>query len=125
MGFSRGHLSRVMIALYNGKQLEIINDFIYLDVVLRRTCNLKKAKQCQTDKATKALYEILKLGQVHNLSINCQLDLFDKICEVWRYRNNEILERVQFKFCKLKSKATTPSSKIYGELRTYPIEIKG
>ena len=46
-------------------------------------------------------------------------------CEVWGYGNNEILERVQLKFCKLllKSKATTPSSKIYGELGRYPMEI--
>jgi hypothetical protein len=43
----------------------------------------------------------------------------------WGYGNNEILERVQIKFCKLllKSKTTTPSSMIYGELGRYPIEI--
>ena len=71
--------------------------------------------------------------RVHNLSISCQLDLFDKMvkpillfgCEVWGYRNNEILERVHLKFCKLllKLKATTPSSMVYGELGRYQIEI--
>jgi hypothetical protein len=79
MVFSRGQLPRVMIFLYNGKQLEIVKDFNYLGVVLTRTGNLKKAKQCQIDKATKALYEVLKLGRVHNLSISCLLDLFDKM----------------------------------------------
>jgi hypothetical protein len=46
-------------------------------------------------------------------------------CEVWGYGNNEMLERVQLKFCKLllKSKATTHSSMIYGELGRYPMEI--
>jgi hypothetical protein len=29
-------------------------------------------------KATKALYEALTKGRVHNLSIKCQYDLFDK-----------------------------------------------
>jgi hypothetical protein len=45
-------------------------------------------------------------------------------CEIWRYGNNEILERVQLTFCKLllKSKAKTHSSMIYGELGTYPID---
>ena len=80
MIFTRGQLPRVMNFLYNGKQLEIVNDFNYLGaVVLTRTDNFKKVKQCQIDKATKALYEVLKLGRVHNLSINCQLDIFDKM----------------------------------------------
>jgi hypothetical protein len=79
MVFSRGQLPKVMIFLYNRKQLEIVKDFNYLGVVLTRTGNLKKAKQCQIDKATKALYEVLKLGRVHNLSISCLLDLFDKM----------------------------------------------
>ena len=50
------------------------------------------------------MYEVLKKGRKHNLSISCQLDLFDKLvksiflygCEVWGFGNNEILERVQF-----------------------------
>jgi hypothetical protein len=33
MVFSRGQLPRVMIFLYNGKQLEIVKDFNYLGVV--------------------------------------------------------------------------------------------
>jgi hypothetical protein len=64
LGFSRGKLPSIFICLYmsNGNQLKIINDFYYLGVVLTRTFNCKKAKQCQIDKATKALYEILKLS---------------------------------------------------------------
>ena len=31
------------------------------------------------EKAKKALYEVLKRGKLHNLSIQCHLDLFDKI----------------------------------------------
>ena len=77
--------------MYNGKQLEILNDFNNLGVVLTRTGDLKKVKQCQIDKAVKALYEVFKLGRVYNLSINCQLDVFDKMvkpillygCEIW------------------------------------------
>jgi hypothetical protein len=72
MGYSRGQLPRVMIFTYNGKQLEIINDFNYLDVLLTRTCNFIKAKQCQIAKSTKALYEVLKLGKVQHVSISCQ-----------------------------------------------------
>ena len=55
MIFSRGQLPRVMNCLYNGKQLEIVNYFNYLGVILTRTGNHKKAEQCQRDKATNAL----------------------------------------------------------------------
>jgi hypothetical protein len=47
------------------------------------------------DKGTKAMYGILKRGEFHNLSISCQLDLFDKVvkpillygCELWGLSN--------------------------------------
>ena len=61
------------------------------------------------EKATKALYEVLKRGRLHNLSIQCHLDLFDKIvqpillygCEVWGFSNFAAIERIHLKFCKL------------------------
>jgi hypothetical protein len=28
------------------------------------------------------MYEVLKLGRIHSLSINCQLDLFDKMVKL-------------------------------------------
>jgi hypothetical protein len=37
------------------------------------------AKKAQVEKATKAMFEVLKRGKIHNLSIQCQLDLFDKL----------------------------------------------
>jgi hypothetical protein len=55
------------------------------------------AKKAQVEKATKAMFEVLKRGKVHNLSIQCQLDLFDKIikpillygCEVWGFFHSQ------------------------------------
>ena len=67
------------------------------------------------------------------LSISCQLDLFDKLvkpillygCEIWGSGNNDILEKVHLKFCKiiLHLKATTPNCMVYGELGRYPLDI--
>ena len=53
------------------------------------------------------MYDIIMKGRLHNLSIECQLDLFDKIvkpivlydCEVWGVGNNDIVERVHLKVC--------------------------
>ena len=77
------------------------------------------------------MYEVIRKGRTHNLSISCQLDLFDKLvkpillygCEIWGYGNNAILEKVQLKFCKLllHLRNTTPTCMIYGG--RYPIEI--
>jgi hypothetical protein len=51
-------------------------------------------------------FQNLKRGKFHNLSISCQLDLFDKVvkpillygCELWGLSNCDIIERVHLKF---------------------------
>ena len=46
-------------------------------------------------------------------------------CEVWGFSNNDIIENVPLKFCKLllHIKSSTPLYMIYGELGRYPLEI--
>ena len=41
--------------------------------------NFKRAIKTLVGKGTKAMYDILKSGEFHNLSISCQLELFDKV----------------------------------------------
>jgi hypothetical protein len=61
--------------------------------------SFKTAEQKLVDKATKTSYEVLKKGNLHNLSIECQLDLFDKTvqpvlvygCENWRFTNTAMI----------------------------------
>ena len=55
------------------------------------------------------MYEVLQRGRLHNLSIKCQLELFDNMakpiicygCETCGFGNNEMIERIHLKFCKL------------------------
>ena len=85
------------------------------------------------DKAIVSMYEVLKLGRKHSLSIKCLLSLFDKMVkpillygfEIWGFGNNDVLEKVHLKFCKmiLNLKTSTPNYMIYGELCRYPVEI--
>ena len=82
-------------------------------------------KRALADKGTKSMYEMLKRGKFHNLSISCQLDLFDKVvkpilfygCELWELSNCDIIERVHLKYCKLllDRKSSIPNCMIYGE----------
>jgi len=79
MIFSRDDLQTMYNSFSQGKQLDFVNDFTYLGVELSRTGNFKNAKQGNTEKATRTLYEVLKLRRLHSLPIKCQLDLFDKM----------------------------------------------
>ena len=86
-------------------------------------------KKDRVQKGTQAMYAVLKKERLHNLSIECQLDLFDKIvkpvllygCEIWGYGNNDIIEKVHLKFCKhlLHLKPSTPDFMVYGKLGRY------
>ena len=63
----------------NNMELEIVNEFIHLGTMFQRTRSFKKNKVNLAEKASKAMYDILNKGRVHNLSVSCHLDLFDKI----------------------------------------------
>jgi hypothetical protein len=63
----------------NGSELEIVNEFNYLGILFNRTGNFNNTIKKQAEKATKAMFEVLKRGRTHNLSIECQLELFSKM----------------------------------------------
>ena len=98
-------------------KISIIWEFIFL----RRES--KFIKKHLSEKAIKAMYEVVNKGRTHNLSMSYQFDLFDKLvkpillygCEIWGFGNNDILEKVHLKFCKiiLHLKITTPNCMIY------------
>jgi hypothetical protein len=95
----------------------------------------KLANQKNIEKATKTMYEVIRRGKRHNISIECLLDLFDKIvkpillygCEVWGFSDNYVIEKNHLKFCKLilHLKQRTPNFMIYGELNlNFPFFVK-
>jgi hypothetical protein len=55
------------------------------------------------------MYEVLKRGRTHSLSVECQLELFDKMVkpilpygsEIWGFSKTiDCLEKIQLRFCK-------------------------
>jgi hypothetical protein len=118
----------------NGSEIEIVNEFNYLGILLNITGNFNKAITKQAEKTKQAMYEVLKRGRTHNLSVECQLELFDNMVkpillygsEIWGYSKNiDCLQKIQLRFCKLllKLKSSTPNYMIYRELGRFPIEI--
>lgn len=79
------------------------------------------------------MYAVIKKSRLYNLSIECQLDLFDKMvvpvllygCEIWGFSNCNMIEKIQLKFCKLllHVKRSTPNFFVYGELYRFPLII--
>ena len=91
---------------FDGYNLEIVSDIVYLGVNFSRTGSYLNTRKRNIDKAYKAIYAVLKKGRLHNLSIKCQYDLFDKIvkpillygCEIWGFSNLDTIERVHLNF---------------------------
>jgi hypothetical protein len=79
MAFPKGRLPINLNFKMNNMELEIASEFIYLGTMFQRTGSFKKNKINLAEKASKAMYDILNKERVHNLSVSCQLDLFDKI----------------------------------------------
>ena len=62
------------------KEIETVTEFNYLiSVTFTKNGKFKLANQKNIEKATKTMYEVIRRGKRHNLSIECLLDLFDKI----------------------------------------------
>jgi hypothetical protein len=88
----------------NNMELEIVSKFIHLGTMFQRTGSFKKNKVNLAEKASKAMYDILNKGRIHNLSVSCHLDLFDKIIipmltygsEIWGYENIDIFRDDSF-----------------------------
>jgi hypothetical protein len=54
----------------NNMELEIVSEFIHLGTFFQRTGSFKKNKVNLAEKASKAMYDILNKGRVHNLSVS-------------------------------------------------------
>ena len=67
------------------------------------------------------------------LSIDCQLDLFDRImvpaflygCKIWGFSNLDDIEKIHLKYCKyiLGVNMYTPNYMVYGELGRIPLSV--
>jgi hypothetical protein len=118
---------------FDGRNLEVVKEIFYLGLIFSVSGSFLSTKKALINKSNKAMYEVLKKGRLHNLSVKGQYDLFDKIvkpillygCEIWGFSNIELLERVQLKFCKLllNLKKSTPNCMVYGELGVYPLSV--
>ena len=79
------------------------------------------------------MYGVISKCKQHNLSMDCQKDLFDRIvqpvllygCEIWGFTKNTLIEKLHLKYCKyiLGLNTKTPNYMVYGELGRFPLII--
>ena len=85
------------------------------------------------DQARKAMFFILKKSRALHLTVDIQLDLFNKMvmpillygCEVWGIGNNDIIDKLHVQYCKyvLLLKNSTPTCMVLGELGAIPPSV--
>lgn len=133
MVFSKGKVPNNVSFHIDGIDLEIVKEIKYLGVFFSRYGSFLCTKKYLAERGTKAMYGIIKKARTLNLSIDCQIDMFDKMVlpillygsEIWGFEKLDILERVHLKFCKLilKVRKSTPSFIVYGELGRVPLYV--
>ena len=131
--FAKDRLSKYDKYYFNGKCLEIVNEYKYLGIIFSRSGSFARTKKYLSDQANKAMFSLLKKIRVLNLPISMQIELFNKTikpillygAEIYGFGNLDILERIQLKFLKyiLNLKASTPTAMVYGETGIMPLKI--
>lgn len=77
--FGKGRQSSNVSFLYNGNEIEIVKEFKYLRVIFPRTDSFYSTRKYVVTRATRVMYAIIEKSRELNVSIDCQLDMFDKM----------------------------------------------
>ena len=124
--------------LYNGKEIDIVNDYKYVGIFFSSDKNMyKKAREYLAQQANKAIYAVRQLptGIFSELTPKLKLKIFDTQIlpileygsEIWSNgRKINILEIVQVKYLKhmLGVKPQTSTLAVYGETGRFPLVLR-
>ena len=134
MIFSRGKVRKLPAFMYDGKQLDIVFSFQYLGVKFNYNNKFKVAQKQLYDRASRAMFSLLRKVKSLLLPIDVSIELFDRMiapillygAEIWCPQMCELVNKLQLRFYKilLNLSRSTPSHMILGELGQYPLEIQ-
>ena len=125
--FSKGRITSHPTFMYDGKEVDVVDDYTYLGVIFNYNGNFKKAILNQKTVATRALKSLLDKARTLDLDIDTQMELFQRCvmpillygCEVWGYEKNNIksLDVFYKRFIKtiLDIYSFTPTCMVFGE----------
>ena len=131
--FGRGKMKSDLAFHLNNQNIEIVKHFKYLGVIFSRGGSFQASIKHNCEQAAKAMFLLIRKMKTLDLSVDTQIELFDKMIkpillygsEIWGYSNVKPIERIHVKFLKsiFNRKQSTPNVMLYGEFGVYPIEI--
>ena len=132
--FSKGKVRNAPNFVFGTVALEVVDDYTYLGVIFNFNGKFKKAIDKQISAARRALFVLQKKAKKLKLSIDIQIELFDRTIlpillygsEIWGYSSyTEHIEIFYRKFLKsiLHLNNRTPNPMVYGETGKTPIKI--
>ena len=129
--FGRGRPNGNLHFFFESSEIDIVSEYKYLGIFLSRSGSFARNKKYLAKQANKALFALFKKTRNLNLSIDLQIELFNKTVkpillygsEIWGFGNFDDIERIQLNFLDyaFNSKRSTPTYLIYGELGVKPI----
>ena len=118
---------------YGNQTIETVDSYKYLGVILNYNGSFRLALDNLRSQASRAMFSLISKTRRLGLSIETQLDLFDKTilpimlygCEIWGFTDVSILEKLHLKYLKmiLGVHTKTCNSMVYGELGRLPLDI--
>ena len=106
---------------------------MYLGLKINYNNKFSVAQKNLYDRASRAMFVLLRTCRQLSLPVDIQVDLFDKMiapillygCEVWGFGSCELATKLQLRFYKIvfKLKKSTPNAMIFGELGRYPLDV--
>ena len=94
--------------ILRNNRIEVLNEFKYLGVILNKNRTFTSMKKLVVEQAKRALFSLYRNIRNLDLSIECQLKLFDNTivpvltygCEIWGFGDSSAIERVHTDFLK-------------------------
>ena len=94
--FSRGKIRNIPLFNYGNVDLEVVDDYTYLETILNYNNHFSKAQNKQVNQARKAMFSLKMKSQRLNLPVDIELNLFDQIIspillcgsEIWGFEKN-------------------------------------
>ena len=125
-------VGRTPVFVFKGTRLEVVSNFLYLQVLFNLNGNFNLCKNSLYTQAQKAMYSLLRKSRCIGFPIGIQIELLDRTvvpillygCEVCGCENNDIIEKLHIKFCRvmLNISSRTPRCMTLGELGRLPLQ---
>ena len=116
-----------------GGEIEIVNSFNYLGIVLSNGGSYIKATNTLVGKSLKTMNALLSITKRMQVLVAFMFNRFDSFvlsilnyrCEVWGFYTAQTIERVHRKFCKwlINVKMSTNNLFLAGEFSRFPLYI--